>query len=174
MTREFTLRRAVRGDYPAIARLQTESWRTAYAGLLDAAYINGRMAADLQAFWAEQTQGGLRFQIVAEGADGGLLGFVALLPKADGPYVDNLHVLPAAKGRGLGRALMARAAKELIELGENSVYLTVIAANEPAIAFYESIGGQASGPFADAVFDQQVSAYRYDWTDLPALAAQAG
>ncbi|MCT8158774.1 GNAT family N-acetyltransferase [Pseudoruegeria sp. SHC-113] len=174
MTSDLSLRHATPADFPAIARLQTASWASAYAGLLDDSYITGRMAEDLAGFWARQTQGGVRFQIVAEAGDGRLLGFIALLPKPDGPYVDNLHVSPDAKGGGVGRALMARAARELLDLGENSLYLTVIDANTAAIAFYEAMGGAASGPFPDAVFDQPVQAYRYDWTDLPALAAKAG
>lgn len=60
-----------------------------------------------------------------------------------GSYIDNLHVACDVQGRGIGRALMRRAAEWLSEVqSQGGVYLWVMEANAPARAFYHRLGGR--------------------------------
>jgi ribosomal protein S18 acetylase RimI-like enzyme len=54
--------------------------------------------------------------------------------------VHNLFVAPAARGRGLGSALLAAAESELIDGGADVVSLEAMARNEGARRFYERHG----------------------------------
>lgn len=69
------------------------------------------------------------------------LGYVATQVQADGTlYIDFLGVDPAARGRGLGRALIAAAVTRAAGAGAPSASLTVRTGNRHARALYTSLG----------------------------------
>ena len=55
-------------------------------------------------------------------------------------FVFGLYTRPAARGRGVGRALMRAIASELHDQGRQYVLLSVDTPNEGARAFYERLG----------------------------------
>ncbi len=57
-----------------------------------------------------------------------------------GIYLEDLFVCPAYRGRGLGKALMARLARTCVDRGMMRFEWAVLNWNEPSIAFYKSIG----------------------------------
>ncbi|WP_280397553.1 GNAT family N-acetyltransferase [Nocardia carnea] len=81
-----------------------------------------------------------------------------------GIYLEDLYVKPAARGTGLGRALLAALAREAQTRGYSRVSWSVLTWNTPSIGFYESLGAQ--------VQDDWVG-YRLTGTALAELAATA-
>ena len=59
-----------------------------------------------------------------------------------GIYLEDLFVRPAARGSGLGKALLARLAAIAVERGCARLEWSVLDWNEPAIGFYRSLGAQ--------------------------------
>lgn len=59
-----------------------------------------------------------------------------------GIYVEDLFVRPAFRGKGIGKALMARLARRCVEDGLARFEWAVLDWNAPSIAFYKSIGAQ--------------------------------
>lgn len=57
-----------------------------------------------------------------------------------GLYLEDLYVRPAARGRGVGRALLAYLARLAQERGCGRFEWAVLDWNEPAINFYRSLG----------------------------------
>jgi GNAT superfamily N-acetyltransferase len=57
-----------------------------------------------------------------------------------GIYLEDLYVRPEHRGQGLGRALLAALAAIAVEGGYGRVEWAVLDWNEPALAFYRSIG----------------------------------
>lgn len=161
------IRPATHADRPALTALQLASWRSAYRGLLSDAYLAGPVEADLAQLWTRD-QAARDFRLVAERAGTGV-GLVAVVEKNDTPYVDNLHVAPAAKGQGIGRALMRAAAVRLRARGDDRLWLTVIAQNHAAIAFYRRIGGEVGVPIADELFGQPIHSCAVHWHTLDAM-----
>ena len=66
-------------------------------------------------------------------------------------YVDDLCVDKAARRKGVGRALMARAVEEARALKCYHLDLNVWACNEDAIRFYESIGMQKERQYMEMI-----------------------
>ena len=143
------LRPAGADDAPAVAALHARSWRATYRGAFSDAYLDGPIGAERLAFWRERLRH-VRMDMLTlllEDAAGTPLGFVCGFPHHDarwGTLVDNLHVDPALKGRGRGRALMRGLGDALRGLGmDGPVHLFVLAGNDGAAAFYARLGGHS-------------------------------
>jgi GNAT superfamily N-acetyltransferase len=76
-------------------------------------------------------------------------------------YLEDLFVEPAQRGRGTGRALLARLASRAVELGCARVDWSVLDWNEPAIGFYRSLGARPMDEW---------TTWRLEGTSLGALA----
>ncbi len=57
-----------------------------------------------------------------------------------GLYLEDLFVLPASRGQGIGRALLAGLARMAVERGCGRLEWSVLDWNEPAIGFYRRMG----------------------------------
>ena len=57
-----------------------------------------------------------------------------------GLYLEDLFVKPHARGKGIGKALLARLAKVAVERDCGRVDWQVLNWNEPSIRFYEALG----------------------------------
>jgi ribosomal protein S18 acetylase RimI-like enzyme len=143
----ITTRPIIEADASTVAELHTTSWRSAYRGMLRDEYLDGDIAVERRQVWAARLAAPVHanYGFMAE-SDAGPVGFVYLLGGADatwGTLVDNLHVVPGMKGRGIGRRLLAAAAHETLRRFPNDgVYLYVFEANLAARGFYASIGGR--------------------------------
>ena len=101
-----------------------------------------------------------------------IIGFIAVWVRPD-PYIDNLHVRPGLRSKGIGRRLMAAAAERLMAAGHATAYLWVVAGNDRAIAFYERLGGVRTGQEMQPLFGNDVLNYRIEWADLSEIARRA-
>jgi ribosomal protein S18 acetylase RimI-like enzyme len=54
--------------------------------------------------------------------------------------IQNVGVIPAERGQGLGRALVCQALRGFRETGVSRVYLEVTAENDPAVRLYRALG----------------------------------
>ena len=79
-----------------------------------------------------------------------------------GIYLEDLFVVPEARGRGVGRALLTHLSRLAVERGCGRVEWAVLDWNAPAIRFYESLG---------AVPNSEWTVYRLADEPLAALAA---
>ncbi|QRY78946.1 GNAT family N-acetyltransferase [Pseudomonas sp. PDNC002] len=59
-----------------------------------------------------------------------------------GIYLEDLYVRPAARGAGLGKALLTELARLAVERGCGRLEWSVLDWNEPAIGFYRSLGAR--------------------------------
>jgi GNAT superfamily N-acetyltransferase len=80
-----------------------------------------------------------------------------------GLYLEDLFVRPEARGRGLGKALLAELARLAVERGCARLEWWVLDWNEPSIGFYKSLGAR---PMDDW------TVMRVDGEALGALAAE--
>ena len=59
-----------------------------------------------------------------------------------GLYLEDLFVIPEARGRGIGKALISHCARVAVMRGCGRFEWSVLEWNEPAIAFYRSLGAE--------------------------------
>jgi ribosomal protein S18 acetylase RimI-like enzyme len=123
----FEVRRATESDIPVMRRLwadfSAEAHYTPYPpGPFDPVLVRDHVA------------------LVAE-EDGEVVGTLyANLATAHFGYVFGVYTVPAARGRGVGRALMQAIAAHLREQGREYVVLSVDTPNEGAREFYARLG----------------------------------
>ncbi len=170
----ISIRRATNSDRPTLAAVQAASWQDAYRDALPADYLAGELDTDLKRHWRTTEIAKDDVVLVAEDDDDGkIIGFIAVWVRPD-PYIDNLHVRPGQRSRGIGRRLMAAAAEHLIAAGHARAYLWVLASNQRAIAFYEGLGGVRVEEALQPLFAHQAPNYRIEWTDLSQILRRAG
>ena len=180
MTPFIRIRPATAADAAAIARLHAESWRLTYRGILPDAYLDGPIAEERLGLWTARLAlpaAQRPFVLVAESAE--LAGFVCVLRNADagwGLCLDNLHVLPRFRSKGLGRRLFAEAVRWAVATAPGKpLHLWVFEANRDAARFYERLGGEAVETcIKEAVAGMPARSVRYAWRDLDALLRLAG
>jgi GNAT superfamily N-acetyltransferase len=176
----MTIRNAVPPDADAIAQLHASSWQTAYRGILRDEFLDGPLLENRRALWRARLAGEDRADQIVLVADqsGSLQGFACVFLDADaewGSLLDNLHVIPELKGRGLGRQLIAAVAAQVAAYGScKRMHLWAYEQNLGARHFYERLGGAVTLIHAEPALDgTEVNAVRYCWSELAALAGSS-
>lgn len=136
---------AITEDATELATVHVRSWQAAYAGILDAAFLDS-LSIDQR---AEQWRGILQQQasrtLVARQPEG-MAGFVSFghwrdeAEALDHGEVWALYAGPEAWGKGVGRRLLEAAVGALRAEGRHTVSLWVLSRNERAIRFYQAFG----------------------------------
>ncbi|HYF07444.1 MAG TPA: GNAT family N-acetyltransferase [Acetobacteraceae bacterium] len=72
------------------------------------------------------------------------LGYSVEYGGRDG-FIDDLYLVPATRGRGLGRWLVATAIEQAATLGIGTLHLEVEVGNDPAEALYRAAGFEETG-----------------------------
>ena len=80
-----------------------------------------------------------------------------------GLYLEDLYVRPQARGRGYGRAFLARLAQLAVERGCGRMEWSVLDWNTPAIDFYKALGAKSMDEW---------TVYRMDESAIRRLAGE--
>jgi ribosomal protein S18 acetylase RimI-like enzyme len=166
----FRIRQAEPADIDAIARIEVETWRATYAGMLPDRVLVGMSEQRQRAAWS----GLVRYRpgdvIVGEEPGLGVVGFGNCGAQRDPslPYageVFTLYVTPDAQNGGVGRQLLDALFERLRGSGKNSALIWVIRAN-PSRYFYQRAGGKFVLTRRIRVGGETVEAVAYGWPDL--------
>ena len=139
------IRKVQMGDENSLAYIQTESWKTAFAGILDtetlAKYTNiDKATAMYHRLLSEHTGNG--YILSVEGKD----HCIAYWDNARDPQFYGkaelicIHSLPDNRHKGYGSMMMDHVLKDMKEAGFPEVVLWVFKDNIRARAFYEAKG----------------------------------
>jgi len=165
------IRRAVDADRPAIARIHAASWADTYRSILPDILLDETLPGIMAERWANQAIGPADAVLVAE-EEGEILGFAATWD-GEPAYIDNLHVAAWARSRGVGRALLAETARQVLAAGRKGALLHVVAANRRARDLYLALGGRPAGMEDKDLYGTLVANERIEWDDLEILLARA-
>lgn len=160
-----TVRLASVDDADAIGRIQVETWRAAYTGLMPDETIAGFDVEERQRLWRawfEQPWPGSAV-FVAE-RDGAVVGFANIGPCREEQGAGELYAIyvqPDSWGTGAGRALIQRVEESLRSAGFGQAILWVLEGNERAERFYRAAGWELDGRKVDQFQGAAVSELRY-------------
>lgn len=172
------VRPAIMADAPAIARIDVETWRASYAGILPDKYLVKLSEAERRRLWTGDVAQHPGDVLVATDRLGRIRGFGSCGATRDRMLsftgeVYALYVAPDHQGSGIGRDLLLALFARLRQRKLDSALVWVLRDN-PARFFYERLGGKLTCrrrlPFAGTALD----AVAYGWHDLAAaLKTQA-
>jgi ribosomal protein S18 acetylase RimI-like enzyme len=148
MADTVTIRPATAGDAPAIGAVFDAAVRAGWTYLGELAQTPMFGPEEWEREVADHQPPNLL--LVATGATGAVLGFVAAHP-ADGELF-LLFVHPAAAGRGVGRLLLDAAHDALREAGCREAFLYTHEQNERALAVYRAAGYRQDGTVRESDF----------------------
>jgi len=160
----IVMRDAVAADTPALAALHVTLWNRTYR-------MRGPSVATRLAQWNRLfSEGDLReFVLVLEDRERRIIGFARGGPH-DGPFdgeLNKIYLRWEYHGLGLGRRMMAEAARRFLDRGMRSFILFAERSN-PTIGFYDRLGGErlrdGRGQFHGA----------YAWRDARTLLGTLG
>jgi len=147
------VRAATRDDAAAIAQVRVETWRAAYADLIDQAVLDrldpAREAERRRANWDAYHSDPRSVDLVAVRGEN-VIGWATAGPAEDPALADHgqlfaLYVVPRAWSTGAGHALIDAAEGRLRGAGFTRALLWVLDGNDRAASFYESHGWHEDG-----------------------------
>ncbi len=160
-------------DARTIARIEVETWRNTYAGMLSDRLLLGMSVERQTNLWSTLLRHGRgRVWVWADEA-GSLQGFGNCGPLRQRALgyegeISMLYVLPEAQNQGIGRQLLVSMFADLVQTGMRSALIWVLRVN-PARYFYERLGGKLIATGSMTVGSGPVDTVAYVWNDLPSL-----
>jgi GNAT superfamily N-acetyltransferase len=177
----MNIRPATVEDAAGIGKVQVDSWRTTYKGIIPDDFLATLNYDSRETSWKQilTEYSHSNFVVVAEDEHGQLVGFASggAERAGDKGFTGELYAIylfASHQGQGIGRALMAAFAKRLKQEGMNSMLLWVAADNHPSRKFYERLGGQQVHEKTETVGGVPLVEIGYGWQDIELLIRQAG
>ncbi len=147
----ISYRKATINDAANIANVHCQSWRETYPGVVPAQIIDS-WANEQQRTqsWQDNFAAAKQYVWVAHQGEQ-MVGYASAgaanqsnnLADGDPAFTGQLfalYLVQAAKRKGIGQALVTLALNELKTAGHRHIRVEVLKGNEPAIAFYKSVG----------------------------------
>lgn len=174
----MNIRAAHVADVAAIARVHVASWRATYSGIVPDAYLTPRLSLERRVQqWQAILDNPNRAETVFVATDdlGQIVGFASCGPSRspDPIYPDELYAIylqPETQRQGIGRALVAAVAMQLLQQGSTAMMLWALIANSNGCDFYEHLGGQVIGYRDDDLDGAIIPHVAYGWADIRSLA----
>lgn len=170
----FQIRSATTADAEGISQVQHVTWHRSYLGLLPHEILAGLDRDQGVSFWRRVLRGRGSGIAVAT-LDKAVMGFVSF-GASRSPFAGHagefyaLYVMPEAQGCGVGTALMAQAARNLVRLRLHGAAVWVLEDNSAGRRFYERLAGQPVGepkPLRYGGRDwPSIREVAYGWPDL--------
>lgn len=164
-----TVRPARLEDAKAIARIEVDTWRSTYAGMLPDRVLVNMSERRQTSSWASFLRHRPEDVWVAQ-AGGEVVGFGNCGTQRDSSLrfageIYTLYVTPDRQSQGFGRGLLLALFQRLVSTGHGTALVWVVHAN-PSRFFYERLGGQQVMHRTIPVGGQPVEAVAYGWRDL--------
>jgi ribosomal protein S18 acetylase RimI-like enzyme len=161
-------------DCLGIAETQVDSYRTAYAGLFPASYLEHFKYAEQEQDWIDLLASGTEdILLVALSEEEHVVGYVLtraqpdIYPGYDAEIIA-LHVRQPFQGRGIGKALLQKAVEHLIARDCRSVMLWTLKDNRVR-RWYERLNGTLLGEKSYQIEDWIIREVAYGWEDITVL-----
>jgi L-amino acid N-acyltransferase YncA len=164
----MAIRTATQEDAPSITRVQIETWKTTYRGIVPDAYLAGLDAEQRTIRWREHLKSPERI-LVAEHC-GEVVGFIsggAIRESLDAYDAElyAMYLLLRTQRMGIGTTLFIELARRLVDDGFQSMVVWVFEANA-AVRFYERLGAVRVAGKEREIGGASLPLAAYGWPNL--------
>ncbi len=141
------LREANKDDLLSIGKVQVDSNRSTYVGIMPEDYLNNLSYESKASEWDEKlfNEKSTQFMYVAENDDSNIVGFASgSLVRTNDLFereIYSIYILKEFQRKGIGRLLIKAIIKKFIESNVSSMILWTLQDN-PSRLFYEHLGGK--------------------------------
>lgn len=173
------IREARLADAADLAKVQVDTWRKTYEGIVPSDYLANMMYTEAERHWLErlgQSHHPEWFILVAEDFLGRVTGFAAAGPERARDHdfsgeVYAIYVLPEHQKKGIGKKLFLESTTRLIDRGHLSLLVWVLEEN-PSRGFYESLGGELVRRREIEIGGMNLPEVGYGWRDAAVLLSR--
>ncbi|MCD5323204.1 MULTISPECIES: GNAT family N-acetyltransferase [Pontibacillus] len=163
------IRKAKMGDGRNVAKVQVDTWKTTYKGVVPDQVLE-KMTYDSR---EKQWKGIIETQsiYVAETAEGEIVGFSNGGKERSGKYegyegeLYAIYIRDEHQNKGLGRKLVRPVVEDLLKEGISSMVVLVLREN-PACRFYESLGAVEIASVPIKVGSEALEELVYGWKEI--------
>jgi GNAT superfamily N-acetyltransferase len=163
------IRQATRLDYRGIAKVQVDSWKTTYAGIVPDAYLKSLNYDDKEKIWTRILEQGFEYSCtyVVENESNEIIGFASGGKERSGKYTFDaelytIYLLKGYQGNGLGKRLFSIVCSDLYEKGYSSLLVWFLKDN-PSRKFYESLKPEIVDKATILISGVSLEEYAYGW-----------
>lgn len=160
------IRRARAADANLVADAHDEAWRTAYQGIIPGPELAKLIARRGANWWAGAIRKGSRISLLAFGdAIAGYANYGRNRARSlhyEGEIYE-LYLRPEFQGLGFGRRLFTAVRRDLVQSGMKSLVVWALSDNEPAVEFYQALGGRAVARSSEKFGDKTLDKVAYGW-----------
>ncbi|HJF33372.1 MAG TPA: GNAT family N-acetyltransferase [Sporosarcina psychrophila] len=166
---EMLIRAANIGDAPGITKVQVDSWRTTFKGIVSDSFLDSLSYAKREPVWRRAITENKLY--IAEVENGQVIGFSVGGKERTGNYeaytgeLYSIFILEEHQGTGIGRLLVQSVVDYLKEKMLNSLLIWVIEEN-PACKFYEALGGKKIDIREIEIGGKKLREIAYGWDDI--------
>jgi len=169
----LAIRPTIVSDIPAIARINVETWKTTYPGMVPAEFLDALDPQAQEIRYQKYLQLPRVIHFVAEYEEAGIVGYVAGGPNRNADLAFDaelyaVYLLEKYQRKNIGTALVAALADWLLKQGHRSMLVWVLAGN-PARQFYEKLGGRQVGSQSIDIGGATLQEVAFGWNDLAPL-----
>lgn len=180
----ITIRPATEDDIPAIARIHVPAKQKAYAGAVDADYLQSKTFEEYEGVWTRYmaAEDATQYLAFVDDQPAGVISFGRLRTPPPGTSrirplyaaeIFGIHVHPDHWKKGVGRVLMQQAVNDLKDQKLRSLCLWVIKGNDNAIGFYDHMNGQRIGKRDIEIGPSKVKEICYGWRDTSVIVSDS-
>ena len=166
----ITIRNAVSGDVPQIAKVHVESWQRSFTGIAPAEFLQNMSVEKREKVFEKRLEENGYRMLVADDKMHGVVGFIDFgKPDFDNFGYDariySFYFLPEFQRRGLGTKLFKACVKKVADDGYGSVCLDTLKSS-PYRGFYDKQGGRVVAYDKHLLGKQVFETVIYGWNDL--------
>jgi ribosomal protein S18 acetylase RimI-like enzyme len=162
----MNVRPATAEDADAIGRVQVETWRAAYRGLMPDDAVAAFDVEERRRMWRDglaraPRPGSATFVAELEGEVVGFASVGAARDEEDAGELYAIYLHPTCWDRGIGRALLERAEESMRSSGFTRAILWVMEGNERGERFYRAAGWERDDRKLDTFQGAEIAELRY-------------
>lgn len=168
------IREATIDDIDGIAYVHAQSWKTTYQGILSDEFLDQITMEGRRKLWIRNFASPNKDEVmyVAEDEAGQIIGFANGGARKEVDKYDSelyaLYILKEFQGQGIGKLLIRRVVKDLIEK-QYSSFMTWVLAGNPAIKFYYRVGGECVARKEITIGSELLEEVKIGWKDIRVL-----